>query len=399
MVLQKIPVGSSRKMITLYKNGENSNIYYYFTWEGKVYRGSTGTDNLSLSIDKSYDIFHKVKTGMTLKLSKKITRFEDVAKKFINQKEHEGLSIRTLTEYKRQIKFLIEKFKGTDIETFGSKSIYLEYQEWRRKYYVNNERVQVFKRGEQKIKGRKWQSIGNSTLNRECRLLVSILRFSKEYLDVLKNKEIKSYHDLKENIRSEILTKKEYLRLKEYWNTKNQYYWMIISFVNNTGIRYPSELNRITWGDINFEKSYIMIRERKSKKSVLNTPIPMVGNTRNIIESLWNRDNIDKEKDNFVFVDNSGKQIKNISKSFKESLIRCGIDKKLTMYSLRHLYTTRMVKRPDIPLSMISYTLGHKDTVMVEKRYSHLRVDDIVSRFQISEKNKQERKNKKKTDE
>ena len=48
-----------------------------------------------------------------------------------------------------------------------------------------------------------------------------------------------------------------------------------------------------------------------------------------------------------------GKQIKNISKSFKNSLSECEIDKQLTMYSLRHLYTTRMVKRPDLPLQMI----------------------------------------------
>jgi DNA-binding transcriptional regulator YhcF (GntR family) len=48
-----------------------------------------------------------------------------------------------------------------------------------------------------------------------------------------------------------------------------------------------------------------------------------------------------------------------------------------------------MVKRPDISLSYISYTLGHQTTQTLQKHYSHLRQDDIVKIFERSENNRQ----------
>jgi len=70
--------------------------------------------------------------------------------------------------------------------------------------------------------------------------------------------------------------------------------------------------------------------------------------------------------------------------------MECGIEKNLTMYSLRHLFTTRMVRRPDIPIKILSEVLGHKDTTMINKYYSHLRTEDLVNVFQRSEDHKQE---------
>jgi len=105
---------------------------------------------------------------------------------------------------------------------------------------------------------------------------------------------------------------------------------------------------------------------------------------------LKSRKDIPKGDDDPVFVNDNGVQISNIRKSFKQSIVDCGIKKNLCMYSLRHLYTTRMVKRPDIPLIMISQSLGHKDTSMVNKYYSHLRIEDLVKTFQKSEERKQE---------
>lgn len=389
--------------ITLYKNGNKPNIYYYFTYNKKKYMGSTSTPDIQESIDKAIEIFYEISHG--IKQEGKVVKFENVVKKFFEYKEKQELSEKTLTEYKRQSKYLIERFKGKDIEEFTSKKIYLDYQEWRRNYYEThpNKRFQKYKRGERKkkITGREFTEVGNYTINRELRLLVSILKFGKEYMNVLMNTEIPPYTMLPEKRRNEILTKDEYLALENYWMNKNSYYWLIISFVNNTGVRYPSELNNIKWKDVNFDKNSILIRNRKNRKKSqpINTPIPMIGTSREIIETLYKRNQekgISMNPEDYVFVNDNGIQIKDIRKSFKKSLKECGIDKDLTMYSLRHLYTTRMVKRPDIPLKMISYTLGHKDTTMIERVYSHLRSEDVVKTFENSESKKQEILNKEK---
>lgn len=380
--------------ISLYKNGNNSNIYYYFRWKNQRYQGSTGSDNIEISRNKVNEIFFEISKGLRKKGREKTVKFEDVVKKFIDYKEKQDLSPRTINDYKRQSKYLIERFKGRSLESLCSKTEYLDYGEWRRKYYLTHEKKRqiIYKRNGKVLKGRLLENVGNVPINRECRLLVNILHFSKEFLSLLQNVEIPSYKIFPEHRREEILTREEYLKLEEYWSKKNPFYWYIISFVNNTGIRYPSEMNRIVWADVHLDKSFILIRNRKNKnKSVpVNTPVPLVGRSKEIIEILKSRENISKEPNDKVFVNNNGIQIKNIRNGFKKSLRECGIDEKLTMYSLRHLFTTRMVRRPDIPIKILSEVLGHKDTTMINKYYSHLRTEDLVNVFQRSEDHKQE---------
>ena len=378
---------TSPQNITLYRRPDSPNIFYYFTWNKKSYRGSTGTADRNTSINKMNDIYYE----LTHKIRKtKIVKFEKVVKEFVKWKE-KSVAAKTFIEYKRGCKYLSEKFGKEDIEKFGGKDIYLKYQKWREKYYETHKTRVRSQRNGKYLRGRIWKSVGNVTLNRECRLLVSILRFGKAYLRVLKDTQVSPYTVLPEKRREEILTKKEYLKLEKYWNEKNEYYWNIISFVNNTGVRYPSELINIKWKDVDLKRKYVLIRDRKNKNKsqTLNTPVPLVGSSMKILQSLKERNNISTEDNDYVFVNDKGIRIKNIGKSFKNSLKDCGIDKSLTMYSLRHLFTTRMMKRPDIPMMMISMVLGHRDTTMVEKVYGHLRVGDVIEAFERSEKNKQ----------
>ena len=289
---------------------------------------------------------------------------------------------------------MIERFRDFDLASLCSKKIYLDYCDWRRNYYLTHEKKRqvTYKKNGKTIKGQQLGHVGNVPINRECRLLVSILRFAKDSLDLLKNVNIPSYKILPENRRNVILDKDEYQILKEYWLKKNPYYWQIISFVNNTGIRYPSELNRICYKDLHLERSYVLIRDRKNKNKSepINTPVPIVGRAREIIEELISRENIPNQPDDPLFVNDKGKQILSITKPFKRSLVECGINKNLTMYSLRHLFTTRMVRRPDIPIKVLSDVLGHKDTSMIDKHYAHLRAEVFVNVFQRSEDHKQE---------
>jgi len=380
--------------ITLYKNGSNKNIYYYFTYKKIVYQGSTGVSDEKSSIEKVCDIFYEVKNGSRIKGTPKLSTFKEVCRKYLKYQENQNLSPRTLEEYKRQSRFLIERLGNKDVRTLCSKGVYDDYQRWRREYYQTHETKKVikYKRDGKVLKGRTLEIVGSVPINRECRFLVSVLRYSKYHLNLLSGIEIPSYKMLKETRREEILTKEEYLRLEEYWMKKNPYYWMILSFLNNTGLRYPNELNNIKWKDVHLDKSYVLIRDRKSRKSKdpLDTPVPLIGTSKEIIEKLWSRENVPKGEDDPVFLNDKGIQIKNIRSSFKKSLKDCNISDKIVIYSFRHLFTTRMVKRSDIPLITISEVLGHRDTTMISRHYSHLRISDLVDIFQRSEDHKQE---------
>ena len=343
--------------ITLYKNGNNKNYYYYFKYKKKnYYKGTTGTDNLEKSIEKSKDYFYDVKKGLRVK-SLRRTTFKKLVEEFLRQKEKE-VSPRTIDDYRKSSHYLIERFKNKEIETICDKDEYSKYQDWRKSYYDTHKSKQRqinYSRDGKEIVGRKLKHVGPVVINRELRLLVSILRYGKEYKKLFKEIEIPRYKDLEEQRREDILTTKEYLKLRNYWIKKKPYYGHVISFLYNTGIRYPSELNRIQWKDVNLEKSYVIIKNRKSKSSPITTSVPLSDTPKKDIEYMRSRERISKNPDDFVFVDDKGRQIKRISRSFKKSLTECGIHKDIVLYSFRHIFTSRMIQRPDIPITDLAY--------------------------------------------
>ena len=377
--------------IALYQRDDNPTFYYYFSFKGRVYRGSTSTKDLDKATRYAIKKYEGAEEGKSPRKQKvESLKFADVVEKFIQHKTSR-VSNRTINEYVRQSVYLAEYFSKMPIEHINAQD-YDDYAEWRKHYYENHpdKEQQKYKRKRRTIEGRYYDEVGYVSINRECGLLVSILRFARESLNAFQGKNIASYKRRPEKPRDIILEKDEYLKLESYWKETKPYYWMIISFVTNTGIRYPSELNKIKWKDVHFEQSFVMIRDRKSKSGKVNTAVPLVGVAKRVIEDLKTRDNISKNKDDYVFVNSNGKQIKNIKKAFKKSLEMCGITKDISMYSLRHLFTTRMVKRPDIPMKSLAIVLGHKDTTMLDRTYSHLRTADQVNIFQKSEEHKEE---------
>jgi len=360
------------------------------------YQGSTGSKDLDVSRTKVIEIYFELTKGLRPKGRKKPITFEDLIKSFLKyKKDGNFISSNTLVGYTRTTQFLLEWYKkhskGRDINTFFSKNRYLSYCDFKRNYYKTHDNTLRYKKKGKMVIGRKFGEISNTTLNRDCRIMCSILRYGKEHMGLFKDYQIPSYNMYPEKRREDILLRDEYQKLKEYWMNKNPFYWYIISFVNNTGLRYPTELNNIKWSDVDFKQSVVMIRNRKNKNphTTINTPVPLVGTSRKIIETLLSREGIDKSEDDFVFVDDNNKQVKSITRAFKKSLIECDIDKPLTMYSLRHLFITRMVKH-GANLKVLSEVVGHTSTNMINKHYSHLSGEDYVKMFQEMEKIKQD---------
>jgi len=166
--------------ITLYRNGGNPSIYYYFTFKRKMFRGSTGTEDLDNAIDRASEIYVKVKDGKSPRQQKiDHLKFSDVAKKFIHYKKPR-ISQNAIRAYSREAKFLTEYFSNRPIEHI-SLNDYQSYIKWRQSYYTNYpEKAQQKKKIKHKIvKGRVYKDVGLATINRECCLLVSILRYAK----------------------------------------------------------------------------------------------------------------------------------------------------------------------------------------------------------------------------
>ena len=392
-------VSDIRKPIkyTLNEHPLSMNLYYYFHYKNKTYRGSTEENNIENSHTKVKEIIYDVTHGKNKnEEKKKIIKFEVAVEKFLQFKENEKLAPKTLHEYRRQSKYLLEMFKGRDVNSFQSKKEHLDYMNWRKSYYKlhKDKTIQSYKRNGKEIKGRKFKTVGDTSIDKEIVLLVSILRFSKEYMNALKEIEIPSYTiNGKNDKKRDVVKYWEYLKLKKYWEEKNPYYWKIISFVDKTAVRYPSELLKITNSDVHLKEGFVLIRNRKSKKKkIIDTKVPLIEETKHILEELRSREGIPKGPNDPVFVNDKGVQIKYINKSFKKSLSELGINNKLSIYSFRHTYVTRLIKNPEISMKIVSQILGHTDTTMVDRIYSHLTDDDALRAIQRMEEKKKNKK-------
>ncbi len=167
----------------------------------------------------------------------------------------------------------------------------------------------------------------------------------------------------------------------------------MISFVDQTGIRYPSEIGRILVSDVNLQKGYVMIRDRKSKsEEPVNTKMPLSDKAIKILEDLLSREGIPKGPKDRVFVNDKGVFIKYINKAFKKSLLKLNLNPTLSMYSFRRTYATRLVQDPEIPMKIVAYMMGHKDCTMVDRIYSNIGDDEALKLMQRI-KDKKNKKN------
>ncbi|MEI7636186.1 MAG: site-specific integrase [Syntrophus sp. (in: bacteria)] len=384
--------------ITIYERTNSNHHHYYFRLNGITYRGSTHTNNLSESEEYCVLKYHEIKKTEGRK-SKDIT-FSKCVKIFLEGKKLE-VKEKTFHDYELRSRFLIEYFKNIDPSSIDDDDL-KSYDKWRRNYYKSHPKkvVHQYKRKSVTIKkSRNFDNVGDITINRDIGLLKNIMKYcvNDNKLYIKKMPYLKKY---KEKPRKETLVKAEYQKLKNYFLKTNPYYWSIISFLQNTGIRYPSELNSIKWKHIHLDRGFINLENRKNDKDDDKIwSVPLVGTSERIIIELKSRENISREPEDYVFVNSKNKRIMNISKSFKKACIECGITKKLVMYSLRHTYATRMVStRPDIPLHILAESMGHVDTTMIERKYKHLRPEVLVKFFKQSEDHKNQILNDRKQD-
>ncbi|MEI7638692.1 MAG: site-specific integrase [Syntrophus sp. (in: bacteria)] len=382
--------------ITIYKRIDSPFWHYYFRVNNITFRGTTHLKNFDESEEFCILKYNEIKKNKGKVVSEKT--FQQCVDEFFKKRSGD-IKNHTLKSYKARSRFLVEYFKHTDPNSIDAQACD-EYKIWRLNYYKSNPKrcTYKYKQRGKTLKASRDLNVSESTVGKDLSVLLTILRFchNNNFIKIERMPYIKWVGD---NRREETVEKEEYLKLKEYFLKNNPYYWLIISFVQNTGLRYPSELNELKWKDIHLDKGFMIIRNRKGRKNSDKLwSVPIVGTTKDIINRLKERDVLTGSED-YVFVNDKGKRVINIYQSFKKALGKCGITKRLSMYSLRHTFATRIVStRPDIPLKILAEAMGHVDVRMIDKHYGHLRPEHLVKYFQHSEDRKQEILNGRKQD-
>jgi len=137
-----------------------------------------------------------------------------------------------------------------------------------------------------------------------------------------------------------------------------------------TGMR-RGEMFKLRWDDIDFHRSFIVIRGPKGGKT---QQIPLNDAARSVLA-----DHPRQEGCPFVFPGRDGAQRQDISKAIRSIKRRAGIpDDFRGLHGLRHTYASMLASSGQVDLYTLQKLLTHKSPLMTQ-RYAHLR-DDALKR-------------------
>lgn len=132
-----------------------------------------------------------------------------------------------------------------------------------------------------------------------------------------------------------------------------------VKFALLTGLR-RGELFKLTWDDVDFERSLIRLRDTKGGKT---ENLPISGEALEVLKSL------DMES-TYVFPGKDGKQRKNFSGPWHRIREAAGLPKDFRFHGLRHHFASVLVSN-GVDLAIVQKLLTHKD-FKTTQRYAHL---------------------------
>lgn len=209
------------------------------------------------------------------------------------------------------------------------------------------------------------RNVSNTTIYHRLSLLRSAFNF------ILKKDIIKTHC-----FRDIIIPRPKYQRidplsineLKSIYKVAPNHIKRILVLGSSTGARIgPSELFKLKWSDIDFDKNIIYITNAdKGGSNNHKRPVPIRNDIKDILVSWYNLDN----DNNKYVVSYNNKPVKSVSASWKNTLRRAGITRRVRPYDLRHTFATLALMYGG-DLKCISELMGHTDTKMILKTYQH----------------------------
>ena len=166
------------------------------------------------------------------------------------------------------------------------------------------------------------------------------------------------------NLKTEDLTERQLNKLLETLDQSMDIQAAnLMKMVLFTGMR-RSELFKLKWKDIDFERGFINIRDPKSGQS---EKIPLNNATGELLESHPKSDSA------FVFPGRDGKQRVDIKKAVNKIKKDAGLPKDFRpLHGLRHVYASMLASSGQVDMYVLQRLLTHKSPLMTQ-RYSHLR--------------------------
>ncbi|MFD2165162.1 tyrosine-type recombinase/integrase [Thalassotalea euphylliae] len=359
----------------VYKQNNSLRWYARFVLYGKWYSKATKEKELDKAIARAHILFmeYKVKAENNLLVDSK--RFKDVANQVIKKLQAEldnGGGKVTYRDYIQALnKYHIEFFDRTYITNIDQEKVNA-FNNWRKEKFGrelakstllthNSAMNLVFKEA---IEHRWMIAAQVPVLHTKGQVGKRRASFTKEEYDKVYDTVLNMANNSRKDVTRQIRE-----LLASY-----------MDFCVNTGIRPGTEMEAITWSDIEMTRQdhnvrfKVKVRKGKTTKHT---------GTRTVIarDEIW--DCIDELRERFpnrrpndkVFILENGNATNELGVAFRKALNECGLkdsaDEPRTLYSLRHSYITWQLLRRDLRLDILAKQCG-TSVAMIEQHYSHV---------------------------
>ena len=171
-----------------------------------------------------------------------------------------------------------------------------------------------------------------------------------------------------DNIKTEDLNPEQLARLMEAIEADpHRQVKAIFKMVLYTGMR-KTELLRLHWKDVDFDRGFITIRDPKGGASQI---IPMNDEARNLLKAHH------RTTSPFVFPNPEGGQYKNIRYAVHRIRDNAGLPKDFRpLHGLRHVYASMLASSGQVDMYTLQRLMTHKSPIMTQ-RYAHLRDETL----------------------
>ena len=189
------------------------------------------------------------------------------------------------------------------------------------------------------------------------------------------NPTIRIKKPTEDNRRIRYLTHEEADTLMETIRFKSNDCWRICMVSLHTGMRF-SEIARLTFGDLDFERGTVWVRQTKNGRS---RHVPMTETIKDVFLGINGGASGD-----LLFPGKNGKVRQSMSDTFERIVHSIGLNagitdprQKVVFHTLRHTYASWLVES-GTDLFVVKELLGHRSISMTE-RYSHLGPNTLKS--------------------
>ncbi len=217
---------------------------------------------------------------------------------------------------------------------------------------------------EYKAKMIKTSALSNKTINNTLTIFIKSLNSAKDWGEITRVPKVKKLKVAPHRI--DFLTEEE---ISILLNSASGIWRDVILVALKTGMR-RGELLALSWEDINWEKSQIVVSKSMNNKIITSTKsnrIRYIQMTSDVYASLLRR----KKSKGFVFADDLENHfsIRRLNDGLDQVCRKAGF-RKITPHILRHTFASQLAMK-GAPIQAIQGLLGHSD-IQTTMRYAHL---------------------------